>query len=126
MSTAPDAVLFDLDGTLIDTEPLCEVVVREVCGEIGIEISAAWYETLVGTGWELMFDELARGRDRATRDWIGQQVTKRYDIALAADSYQVPGGAAFLEHLHRHVPVAIVTGSTRRQLGQLVRQLGVA
>ena len=126
MATAPEAVLFDLDGTLIDTEPLCEAVVREVCAEIDIEISDAWYDTLVGTGWHLMFDELARGRDQATRDWIGQQVIERYDRALAAGAYQVPGGAAFIEHLQRHTRLAIVTGSTRRQLEQIVAQLGVA
>ncbi len=43
-----DAVIFDLDGTLIDTEALCNQTGVEACRALGHEVDLAFFETLAG------------------------------------------------------------------------------
>lgn len=46
--TAYDAVIFDLDGTLIDTEALCNETGVEACRNLGFDVGLAFFETLAG------------------------------------------------------------------------------
>ena len=34
-----DAVLFDMDGTLLDSEPLSDIFIIKFCSEIGFELT---------------------------------------------------------------------------------------
>lgn len=43
-----DAVIFDLDGTLVDTEVLCNATGVEACDALGHPVSEAFFETLAG------------------------------------------------------------------------------
>jgi len=43
-----DAVIFDLDGTLIDTEQLCNATGVEALLEMGHEVALSFFETLAG------------------------------------------------------------------------------
>lgn len=43
-----DAVVFDLDGTLIDTESLCNDAGLEACAALGFPVSPAFFESLAG------------------------------------------------------------------------------
>lgn len=43
-----DAVIFDLDGTLIDTEQLCNETGVAACANIGHPVSMAFFQTLAG------------------------------------------------------------------------------
>ncbi len=45
---AYDAVIFDLDGTLIDTESLCNATGIAAMREMGHEVSLSFFETLAG------------------------------------------------------------------------------
>lgn len=42
------AVIFDLDGTLIDTETLCNQTGVETCAVLGLDVSLGFFETLAG------------------------------------------------------------------------------
>ena len=42
------AVIFDLDGTLIDTESLCNQTGVDTCAALGLDVSLAFFETLAG------------------------------------------------------------------------------
>ena len=42
------AVIFDLDGTLIDTESLCNQTGVDTCAALGLNVSLAFFETLAG------------------------------------------------------------------------------
>jgi HAD superfamily hydrolase (TIGR01509 family) len=43
-----DAVVFDLDGTLIDTEALCNAAGQEACRRLGLALPPGFFETLAG------------------------------------------------------------------------------
>ena len=48
MATRFDAVIFDLDGTLIDTEALCNTAGAEACAKVGFPVGLAFFESLAG------------------------------------------------------------------------------
>ena len=43
-----DAIIFDCDGTLVDTAPTHFIAYREVFGSMGISVNWNWYESLLG------------------------------------------------------------------------------
>ncbi len=43
-----EAVVFDMDGLMLDTEPLYKVAWQSGCRELGYDLSDATYSTLVG------------------------------------------------------------------------------
>jgi beta-phosphoglucomutase-like phosphatase (HAD superfamily) len=58
------AVILDMDGLLIDTEPIWRLAEKAVFGELGVDLSEA---ELVSTTGQVINDVLARWRRREPR-----------------------------------------------------------
>src|SRR5271169_4850883 len=43
-----DAIIFDCDGTLVDTAPTHFIAYREAFGSMGISVNWNWYKSLLG------------------------------------------------------------------------------
>ena len=69
--TRPQAVLWDMDGTLVDSEKLWDVSLAELACELGGELSTATREAMIGSNMadtlELMFVEVRRAPEPAAR-----------------------------------------------------------
>ena len=56
-----DAVLFDMDGTLLDSEPLIDISLIKICRELGIELRESIIEQFRGcdspTFWKYLISE---------------------------------------------------------------------
>jgi HAD superfamily hydrolase (TIGR01509 family) len=127
MSAYPAAILFDLDGTLIDSEEVWNEALREFVRMRGAAVSA---EVLAGTHGLTQSDAMAlvhdalgwRGRDiDVDIAWVERRVGQEYARWLPVTT----GAADLLRQLRRkRIPIGLVT-STRRQLVELVlTQLG--
>ncbi|EYD74517.1 hypothetical protein Rumeso_03813 [Rubellimicrobium mesophilum DSM 19309] len=122
-----DAVVFDLDGTLIDTESLCNLAGVEACANLGFPLTLAFFESLAG------IDD----RTRATmiEEHVGQPV--EYAAFLAewdrlctlrfAEGIPVKAGAVeLLEALEAAgVPVALATSSRRGPAEEKLAAIGL-
>ncbi len=110
-----DAVVFDLDGTLIDTESLCNLAGVEACANLGFPVSMAFFESLAG------IDD--RTRARLIEEHVGATVElaafltewDRLCSERFARGIPVKAGAVeLLEGLEAAgVPVALATSSRR-------------
>lgn len=125
----PRAVVFDLDGTLIDSSGDIADVLNECLGEEGI---AAFDEpavvTMIGGGAKVLveraLDRLGRAHDVALLDRVFDKFAARYEAMGAGRSKTFPGALEVLERLSREgVGLAICTNKpehiTRRVLDQL-------
>jgi HAD superfamily hydrolase (TIGR01509 family) len=110
----PEAILWDHDGVLVDTERLYFQATRELLARVGVEITAEQYRQFLlveGRGaWHLAEargiskEEIARLR--AGRD-------DRYMHLLTRGDVVVPGALDLLKRLRSRYRMAVVTSSQR-------------
>ena len=54
------AVIFDMDGTLVDSEIFTARAIRELCGECGIENVGMDCTEFDGVSWQIIGEEIVR------------------------------------------------------------------
>ncbi|MDP3888248.1 HAD family phosphatase [Hydrogenophaga sp.] len=121
-----EAVLFDCDGVLVDSEPITNGVLREVLNEAGWALSQAECERIfIG---KAVRDERARieaetGRP-LTDDWMRAFYARR-DERLRAELQTVAGAldAVIAAHAHAQGRIACASGADRPKV---VMQIGMA
>jgi len=120
------AVIFDLDGVLIDSEELQYRAYGKVLAELGVEVTREEYarEWIAGgRGPEYIVAKhqlpLSAAELRARKDPVYHQIL-RDDVALM--TAVMPA----LERLHRRFPLAVATNSNTADVGYVMRrfQLG--
>lgn len=112
----PAAVLFDMDGTLVDSEKLWDVALQELAREYGGELSVAARQTIVGTSMaesmRILHDDLGQPeRDPgASAAWINARILELFRSGLRWR----PGAFALLRAVRAAgIPTALVTSSGR-------------
>jgi HAD superfamily hydrolase (TIGR01509 family) len=99
------AVVFDMDGVLLDSEPLHHVVVNDLLAEHGVAIDVEQYRGYLGTTLEYTWEDLIH----------------RFNLPSSLDHYRTRYDEAILEsYRHHSVPapgaLALVDGLRRRGL----------
>ena len=132
------AVLLDLDGTLIDSEPQWRALYRELADHLGVTLPAGWWSQLVGRSMGDSVEVLA-GRGTLTSEDRDELVRWLVDHAVARLRHGPddaapqpppvawrPGARRLLGALHRAgVPTAVVTASPRQLLEAVADHLGL-
>jgi HAD superfamily hydrolase (TIGR01509 family) len=110
------AVIFDLDGVLIDSEALQYKAYSEVLGRFGVTVGLEEYaEHWIAAG---------RGPEYAVRtyglqmhpDELRALKNPVYHDILRREAALMPGALAALERLHPHFPLAVATNSNRQDV----------
>ncbi len=119
-------VLWDMDGTLVDTEPLWMNAERELVGSFGGEWTEEQALQCVGNGLHesARLLQLAGVRlgEAEIIEWLTDHVTAHLDPTAMPWR---PGAVELLQDLHDSgVPCALVTMSYRRMAEGIVAQLG--
>jgi HAD superfamily hydrolase (TIGR01549 family) len=117
---AVEAVLFDIDGTLVDTNYLHAVAWRRAFTESGFDVPTAWIHHRVGMGSDRLMQELiGEERDDVKRGW------RRHFEALKPEIRAFPGAAALLREVRgRGIRVVLASSSEESDLEALLAALG--
>lgn len=113
-----DAVIFDLDGTLIDTEHPDFEACRMLYAEFGLSLNLEhWADTVVGRmeGYNILFEELIGWhKNGLTKDGLRQRLRYLWDITLE-DVQLMPGVEPLLAQLHTaNYSLALATASDQK------------
>lgn len=114
---APAAVLFDMDGTLFDSEKLWDIAINELADSYGVTVPAETRMAMVGTSardsMRLLHDGIGQPwRDPvAASEWIHRRVGELFGTSLVWR----PGARELLHEVRAAaVPTALVTATQRR------------
>ncbi|MFC0527815.1 HAD family hydrolase [Phytohabitans kaempferiae] len=121
------AVLFDMDGTLVDSERLWDVALRELAIEYGGSLSDAARIAMVGsdaaTSMRILHADIGqewRELD-ASRDWITRRMSELFRTGLVWR----PGALGLLQAVRAApLPTALVTSTARPLVEVALKTLG--
>jgi HAD superfamily hydrolase (TIGR01509 family) len=126
----PEALLLDLDGTLIDSEQAHTRSIVQYFVRRGIELSDDEQAYVVGHAWQEIYEyldvharvglSLTELQVEAVRFKEGQMSRGELEMPV------LPGAAELVERVHEvGVPIAIVSGSCRAEIEQVLPRLGI-
>ena len=123
------AVLFDLDGTLVDSErESAEGMARALEKDLGLVISQAARDYVVGHSWneidEFLRKELGERLTWSMEELIRRSAAHREDVIAEQGLTILPGAKEAIRRFGARWPKAIVTGSSRTEAMQSLRALG--
>jgi beta-phosphoglucomutase len=124
------AVIFDLDGTLVDTEPIHFAAFNEVLRPDGIEIPFGEYcARLIGLNDRDCFSTVLReNRKDAGEHHVAELVARKtvvYQAMVAERDVTYPGAEKFVRDCAQRFPLMIASGTLRAEAEAILRRAGL-
>ncbi len=118
------AILFDLDGTLVETIELYRRACVDAFLSEGLLLSHDTFADYYSRGWSLEEWKVALGGADNDATLIRAKRDERYTELLAKESTYIPGGVTVLDST-THVPRAIITGSWNNYVDAIDQRLSI-
>jgi len=130
VTSALQAIVFDFDGVIADSEPLHLKAYQQALAEDGLLLDRdEYFARYLGYDDVGMLQALARDRGLA---WTDRHITAlvarkgtKLQALLEGDEVLFPGAAAFVRAAAAEVPIAIASGAMRHEIVQIVRAAGL-
>jgi HAD superfamily hydrolase (TIGR01509 family) len=131
MSGALQAIIFDFDGVIANSEPLHMMAFQHVLHERGVELTpAAYYAQYLGFDDEGVFEAIARDRglSMSKSDVAGLVARKghRMEEMLQSGAVLFPGAIEFIREAAAAVPIGIASGAQRHEIVEIISGAGIA
>jgi beta-phosphoglucomutase len=125
------AVVFDFDGVIADSEPLHFRALQAALETRGIALGEEeYYGTLLGYDDVMAMEVLGRNHglalDAASRAALIADKTARFAALQASSDSLFPGAADCVARLGARVPLAIASGARRDEIERTLRRAGLS
>ena len=124
------AVIFDMDGVIIDSQPYHFAVEEAMCREIGIEVSTEESHSFVGMAGEKVWDYLKNkfGLQKSIEKLMAFENKARIEYFSSLENVKpIPGIVALLEEMNEHnIKTALASSSSIEVINIFISKLGLA
>lgn len=124
----PKWVIFDMDGVIVDSEPLHMEAERKVFKKLGVEVSQEMHSTFVGISSQLMWQKIITHfkLDIDTRDLVELQQKNYTEILKSVVTLKpITGVTELLQSLiNEGIKLAVASSSTHRQISFFLNRFG--
>jgi HAD superfamily hydrolase (TIGR01509 family) len=123
-------IMFDLDGTLAETEPLHYAAFAETLRSDGVELSRAdYFSRLIGLNdhdcFATVLKESGRDASAAHLDALIARKAVSYQEIIRHRDVMYPGAADFVRECAARFPLMVVTGTLRDEAEMILRRAGI-
>ena len=123
-----DAVIFDMDGVLIDSEPLHYRTDLTLLGKLGIQIERDYLDRFVGMTnpemWKTIISEQGIARD--IDEILSEQLELKLQLLNDGDWTALSGAVELVEGLVvKEIPVAVASSSSLPFIEGVLRKTGL-
>lgn len=131
MTRALQAIVFDFDGVIANSEPLHLRAFQQALGDVGQFLGAEeYYSRLLGYDDIGVFEALSRERalgwdDTRVRELVALKGTKLEEM-MGSGEVLFPGAAEFIRAAAGAVPIAIASGALRHEIDEILEAAGLA
>lgn len=131
MTSALQAVIFDFDGVIADSEPLHFRAFQQALAEDGLELAPKeYYARYLGYDDVGMFQAFGEDRglamDAARVKTLVARKGAKLQAMMSAGSVLFPGAADFVRVAAQAVPIAIASGALRHEIVEIIEAAGVS
>ena len=119
-----NAVIFDFDGTLVDTMPVHFEAYRRAFADVGMKLAPADFYPVVGGSARETIPRFLRGRDPGIGVDELHAIKKRHAVELLARGVPTLATAGLLPLLHGRVPLAVASSGSRSGVDLVIDALG--
>ncbi|XVQ82681.1 HAD family hydrolase [Microbispora siamensis] len=122
-----DALLFDWDGTLVDTQRANYRAMAEALAVEGVRLEQEWFDARTGLSSAEMIRLLARERELDLRRPVEEIVADRDErfLRTAHEIRMHTEVEAVVSAFHRRLPMAVASGGARRVIETTLRHLPI-
>jgi len=124
------AVIFDMDGVIIDSQPYHFAVEEAMCREIGIEVSTEESHSFVGMAGEKVWDYLKNkfGLQKSIEELMAFENKARIKYFSSLENIRpIPGIVDLLEEINEHtIKTALASSSSIEVINIFISKLGLA
>jgi beta-phosphoglucomutase len=125
------AIVFDFDGVIANSEPLHLLAFQMALRDDGIDLSAHdYYHRYLGYDDVGMFQVLGRDRgipmDEARVAELVERKGTRMQSLLHSGSVLFPGAKEFIVRAAARLPIAIASGALRHEIDEIIQPAGIA
>jgi len=123
----PQAIIWDMDGTLIDSEPLHDAALSAALASVGLPEVENLHDMVLGKSADAVYSTICRnlGLTMPFRDWI--DLKYRHYFEGVAQLKPMPGARAFWDDADaKGIPQAVASNSDRLIVDANLRSCGFA
>lgn len=121
-------VIFDMDGVIIDSEPLHYESDQRMLKELGIQIDNSYLDKFVGVTNPVMWKEIIKEFDikMGINDLLERQISLKVELLNKGDYKAIEGIPALLQNLKDvRIPIGIASSSSRVFIEHVINKLGI-
>jgi HAD superfamily hydrolase (TIGR01509 family) len=126
---AVEAIFFDMDGTIVDTEMLWAEAMVEYLADRGISGDKDEIISIVyGHAWSAIYEKIVALYPRTSVVSVNEMAVELRDYYIKLRNERdisIPESVECLRRLSAHYPIAIVSGSTRIDIGDTIKLMGL-